>query len=257
MKTPTPLGGYGIAPAPRRCGSLLAATTLIAGLLATDVDAVPIVIDDFSTGFQLVSVNTTTTYKTSTVAAASALGGTRTLDIRLTSPGGNADALVSPGGEGLVIGGASSTGTAQINALWTPGGVDLTAGGWNDLLVLDFHVLDPGGLATTTLFEFLFTSTGGDTASMQVAVPEIPPNPATVLLDLASASLTPLAGNAAFTMNQTIQMTVWMDRAADFALNSLHTDRREVPDGGSTLVLLGTVASLAGGIKWRLRRLGR
>ncbi len=256
MKTPTPLGGHGIAPAPRRRGSLLAATTLIAGLLAPGADAVPVVIDDFSTGFQLVSVNTTTTYKTSTVAAASALGGTRTLDIQLTSPGGNADALVSPGGEGLVIGGASSTGTAQINAWWTPGGVDLTAGGWNDMLVLDFHVLDPGGLPTTTLFEFLFTSTGGDTASMQVAVPEIPPNPATVLLDLASASLTPLAGNTAFTMNQTIQMTVWMDRAADFALNSLHTDRR-VPDGGSTLVMLGTVASLAGGIKWRLRRHGR
>jgi hypothetical protein len=240
------------ASKPRR--GLLAAT-LLAGLLSAPCEAVPVLIDDFSSGFQLVSVNAGTTFATNTTAAASAIGGSRTLDATLNSPTGNGDALVVPGGQGLAIGAASTNGSVDVGLHWTPGGIDLTSGGTNAMLVLDFILLDPGLVSPSILFDFLFTSTSGDTALLSFTVDAIPPNPTTVLVDFGTAVLSPLAGNTAFTNTAKIDATIRLSAAADFTLDSLGTAARGgrgVPDAGSTLALLSLVLSVGAAAKWLL-----
>jgi hypothetical protein len=248
---PSPEQVTACASAPTRHG-ILPRAALLVGLLAHPLGAIPVLIDDFSTGDQFITVNAGSPFASDTAPATGALGGSRTLTARFTAQTGDGDAFISGIGAGLAIGGNSSSGAMTVGLAWNAGGFDLTDGGQNNILLLDFFILDPGGASSSILFDFLFTSTLGDTASFSATVPAIPPHPSVLTLDLASASLSPLAGNTAFTLTDSVQLDITMDGAADFALNSISVGRSEVPDGGSTLLLLGVVVSLAGAVKWRL-----
>ena len=222
------------------------------------------IIDDLTTGFQSVSVSPTSPFASSTVAAPGAMGGTRRLTSTLTSPTGNGNATVVP--TGLAVGGTSSSGTMLFQMEWDGGGLglgDLTSGGLTDCIALEFFSVDTGHLADAMQFQFEVTSLGLGTATLTRSVGN-DFNPLEPLeFAFSDAAFSAGADGLVFGSVDSLKMTVAVDPAGDFAIHTIRTAAvpdgsppANVPDGGSTGALLGSVL-LMGGIARRLRARAR
>lgn len=145
------------------------AATLVLGLAASQAQAVPFIIDDFS-DFQKVTVNTNTTPDTvANTVAGSMLGGFRTITVNRVSGLGETHASVNEfGGQALEVSNTAGI-NSDVSVLWNAngaglGGVDLTVAGVNDYLSMNVLTIDLSVNVSFTLVDSLAnTFTSGPT----------------------------------------------------------------------------------------------